>query len=99
MLCAAVFGAEQMKVPLLAGRKPFSVVSAGHDVLLCAERGNEKAVDHVLAGHHQLDGPADRNMKLVDLSCAFRMLHLPHPLPADDVDDHRVSRRALKVYI
>jgi hypothetical protein len=35
----------------LGGAKPFHGVAAWKDVLLDAESGNVKAVDHVLRGH------------------------------------------------
>ena len=60
-----------------------------------AEIRHEKAVDHVLGGQHQLDGPADRDVQLVDLALPFGMLKLPHPLLADDVNDRGVVRGAI----
>ena len=67
-------------------------VAAGHRVLLDAERGHVEAVDHVLGGHGQLHRAADRHVQLVDLALAVEVLHLPHPLLADDVDLQRVVR-------
>ena len=37
---------------------------------------------------------ADRHVQLVDLALPVRVLDLPHPLLADDVDLHRVRRAA-----
>ena len=76
----------------LGGTKPGGGVAAGKNVLLHAERRNEKAVDDVLRSHDQLDVAADGNMQLIDLALAFRVFELPHPLLCDDVDFGR--RRA-----
>jgi hypothetical protein len=64
---------------------------AGH--LLGAKGRNEKAMDDILRGHDELDGPADRNMQLVDLALSFGMLKLPHPLFRDDVHGDGIVRR------
>ncbi len=48
---------------------------------------------HVLRDQRELDRLVDRNVQRVDLVLAARMLGLPHPLLADDVDIHRVGRR------
>ena len=39
----------------------------------------------------------DRNVQLVDLAQAVRLLQLPHPLLADDVDIKRIQRRTPEV--
>jgi hypothetical protein len=51
-------------------------------------------VDHVLGRHRQPHRLADRDVELVHLAVAIRVLDLPHPLLAGDVDVERVGGRA-----
>ena len=73
-------------VARLGRLEPQRSCSGREHVLLDAEGRHVEAVDHVLGGHRQLDRPADRHVQLVDLALALEVLHLPHPLLADDVD-------------
>ena len=52
VLRAAIFRAEQMIDAGFGGAEPFHGVTAGQHVLLDAESGNIKTVDHVLRGHN-----------------------------------------------
>src|SRR5271169_540310 len=70
---------------------------AGHDVHLYAERGNEKVVDDVFTGEHELDIAAHRDVKFVNLPVAVGLLNFPHPLLADDVDVQSVLRRVAEI--
>jgi hypothetical protein len=56
-------------------------------------------VDHVLAGHGQLDALAQRHVQLVDLALAVRVLRAPHPLFAGDEDLQRVRRGGVHLVI
>ena len=47
-------------------------------------------MDHILRSHHELNGPAGRNMKRIDFFLAAPMLDLPHPLLSDDIDLKRI---------
>ncbi len=97
VLRAAVLGAEEVVLAGLGRREPQRVVAAGNDVRLHAERGDEVAVDDVLGAHDQLHRPPDRHVQLVDLALPVHVLHLPHPLLADDVDLHRARRRTVEI--
>jgi hypothetical protein len=66
--------------------KPHCSVLAGHGILLHAEGWDVKAVNYVLGSDGDLDRASDGNVEFVDLSAAVRMLRLPHPLLADDVN-------------
>ncbi len=66
---------------------------ARHHIVLDAERGDKEAVDHVFGRQREFHGLADGNVQFIDLALATRILELPHPLLADDVDIHRVGRR------
>ena len=57
-----------------------------------AHRGNRKVMDDVFRRHDQLHRPADRHVQLIDFPLAGEVLHLPHPLLADDVDVQRLLR-------
>ena len=76
--------------------KPRRGIAAGQHILLDAEGGNIKAVDHILRGENHLDVAAHGDVKFVDLALTFLVLQLPHPLLGDDIDFGRASgRRAL----
>src|ERR1700685_940652 len=83
--------------PWLRRAEPHRVVVARYDVPLHAEIGNRKIVDDVFAGEDQLDVAAHRNVELVDLAQASRLLRLPHPLLANDIDIKRIERWTPKV--
>src|ERR1700731_1861606 len=74
--------------------KPHRRVAARQYVLLEAEGGNEKAVNHILRGHNELDVLAGGNVKFIDLALPLHVLDLPHPLFRDHIDFRRVSGRS-----
>src|SRR5271169_1620012 len=82
-----------MEAARLRGTEPHSIVMSRHGVHLHAERGDEKVVDDVFTGEHELDVAADGNVQLVDLPAAVGLLNFPHPLLADDVDVQSVLGR------
>ena len=94
---AAVLGAEEVVLAGLCRREPHRVVAAGNDVGLHAERGDEVAVEHILGAHDQLHGAPDGHVQLVDLALPVHVLHLPHPLLADDEDLHRARGRTVEI--
>ena len=73
--------------------EPGRGVAAGQDVLLDAEGGNVKAVDHILRGQDHLYVTAQGHVQFVDLALAFFVLQLPHPLLGDDIDLGGAARR------
>ncbi len=84
----------------LAGRRrrePHRVVATRNHVGLHAERGNEVAVDDILGAHDQLHGTPDGHVQLVDLALPLHVLHLPHPLLADDEDLHRTRGGTVEI--
>ena len=52
-------------------------------------------MEDILRDHRQLNIPARRYMKRIDLVLSARMLRLPHPLLADNIDVHRIGRRVV----
>src|SRR5262249_7859301 len=77
---AAVLGAEEMVASCLCRLEPGCRVAAGNNIGLRPEGRNKVRVDHVLTGHGQPDASVDRDVQLVDLALAVRMLSPPHPL-------------------
>ena len=94
MLGAAVFGAKHLIRAWPCWLEPDLDEPAGNDVCLHAHRRNRKIMNDVFRRHDQLDRPTDRHVQLVDLALPGRMLHLPHPLFADDVNVQRLLGRA-----
>src|SRR5690625_7881590 len=92
MLGAAIFGTEKMEAAGSRRLEPEPCRAAGHCILLDAEGGDEKGVDHILAGKLDHHGTANGHMQGVDLALPARMLDLPHPLLADGADMERVFR-------
>src|SRR2546425_5710329 len=86
MIHAAVFGTEKVITSRFGCFEPFGGVFAGHDVGLDTKGGYEHVVNHILAGHDQFDLATNRNMQLIDFALTSRMLELPHPLFADNVN-------------
>src|SRR5580700_11793618 len=70
----------------LGGAKPFHCIAAGKNVLLDAESGNVKAVDHVLRGHDEFHVTSHRNVQFVDFTLPFGVFHFPHPLLCHDIN-------------
>src|SRR5208282_6862090 len=66
-------------------------VAAGKHVLLHAEGRYVETVDHILRSHDQLHVAADRDVQFVDLTLAFGVFELPHPLFRDDVNLGRIA--------
>src|ERR1700742_1742763 len=99
MVRAAVFGAEQRVCTGLRRLEPKLCVATGNNVLLDSEGRDVEAVYHVLGRHRQLDARADWHVKLVDLALTGLVLELPHPLLRNDVNLHRVSRRAVRLEV
>src|SRR6266446_10992173 len=95
MIHTAVFGAEKMVTSGFGRFEPFGGVFARHDVSLDAKGGHEHVVNHILASHDQFDLLTNRNMQLVDFALASRMLELPHPLLADNVNLQSILRRTI----
>src|SRR6266850_212076 len=86
MTGTAVLSAEKMVLSRSCRLKPHGSVLAGNAVLFDAKCGDVKTVNHVLRCVSNLHGPADRDMELIDFAAPVRMLDLPHPLLADDID-------------
>src|SRR3990167_900186 len=80
MTHTAVLGAENIECPDFGGSKPELGVSAGYQVLLHAERGNEEAVEHVLGLHNEPDGPVVLHVKFVYRLLAVVIIKRPEPL-------------------
>src|SRR6185437_4472699 len=67
---------------------------ARHDVALGRDGGDPEAVNHVIRGHVQRDGPAHREMQLVGGDDALvGVAVLPPPLVPDHLDLERSRRR------
>src|SRR5690349_15125781 len=94
MLGPAVLGAEEMIASGLGGGEPHGIVAAGNNVVFYTEGWDEEAMDDVFRRERQLDWAIHGHMQFVDLALAFRILDFPHPLLADDVEIHRIRRRA-----
>ena len=95
-LRAAILRAEDV---IRSGRRrlePHRRVAPRNHLALDAEVGNREAVEHVLRDHRQLDRTPGRNVQRIDLVLSARMLRLPHPLLADDIDVHRIRRRSCR---
>ena len=95
MIHAAVFRAEKVIASRLRGFKPFRRVLAGHHIGLDAKRRDEDVVNHIFGCHDQFDLAADGHMQFIDLALAGRMLKLPHPLFADDVNFQSILSRPI----
>src|SRR5437899_768334 len=95
MIHAAVFGAEKVITSRFGPFEPFGGVFAGHDVSLDAKGGHEHVVNHILAGHDQFDLLTNWNMQLIDFALTSRMLKLPHPLLADNINFQRILWRTI----
>ena len=95
MIHAAILRAEEVIAPGPGCFEPFTGVLAGHDVGLDAKRRHEQIVNHVFGGHDQFDLAADGHVQFVNLALPGRVLKLPHPLLADDVNLHRVLGRTI----
>ena len=93
VVCAAILRTEEMVAAGFRGTEPHGVVMAGDDVHFHAKRRNEKVVDDVLTGEHELDVAADGNVQFVDFSAAVGLLNFPHPLLADDINVQSVLGR------
>src|SRR5208283_4223767 len=93
VLRPAVLGTEQVVGARLGGVEPEGCITAREHVLLDAEGGHEKAVDHVLRGHDHFDVAADGHMEFVDFALASLVLEFPHPLLRDGVDLGSILRR------
>src|ERR1700745_3225667 len=63
VLSTAVLRAEQVIASRLCRAEPCDRVTAGYNILLDAEFGNEEAVYDILRGQDQLDVTADWNME------------------------------------
>src|SRR5687768_10479972 len=99
MVQSTVLSTEEMVHSRFRRLEPKVRVSPGNDVDLCAKCRNRKVVKHVFGRHRQLDAAAHRNMKLVYLTLTRLVLHLPHPLLADDVDLHRILGHLILVVV
>jgi len=88
-----------MIAPWFGRFEPLGRVLAGNDVSFDTKRRNEDIMNRVLSSHDQLDLAADRHVQLIDLSLSRRVLKLPHPLFADDIDFDRVLRRAIHLEV
>ena len=89
----AVLRAEDMIRSRSRRVEPDRRIASRNYLTLHAEVGDGEAVKHILRDHRQLHRPANRHMQRIDLMLSTRMLRLPHPLLADDIDVHRVGRR------
>ena len=94
-----VLGAEQVVAAGPGHLEPLGGVAARQHVGLHAKLRDVERVDHVFGGHRQADVAPHRNVEFVDLARPRRVLELPHPLLADDVDVHRLARGARHVEV
>ncbi len=94
VLGAAILAAEKMVDADGVGAKPERRVPARDHVGLDAHRGHEERMDDVFRRHLERDGLPARDVKFVDLALAARVLDLPHPLLADDIELHRAGGRS-----
>src|SRR6202035_98606 len=67
---------------------------AGKHVLLDPEGGNIKAVNHILRRHNQFDVASHWNVQFVDLTLAFGVFELPHPLFRHNINFGRIGGRS-----
>src|SRR3989442_15697086 len=86
MIHAAVFGAEKVITSRFGRFEPFGRVFTRHHVSLDARGGHGHVVNHILGGHDQFDLLTNWNMQLIDFALTSRMLKLPHPLLADNIN-------------
>src|ERR1700748_3591789 len=66
--------------------EPRYCVSPGKDVLFNAKCGNIKTVNNVLRRHNHSDVSTYWNVKFIDLTLAFHVLELPHPLLGNGIN-------------
>src|ERR1700694_3890880 len=99
VLGAAILGAKQVVGARLRGLKPDSRIAIGKHVIFHPEGGDEKAVDHILGNHGNLDRPSRGNVKRVDLTLPSGALKFPHPLLANTIEFKRVGWGASLVEI
>src|ERR1041384_4376164 len=79
--------------------KPQRPVLPGNGILLHAKYWKIKAVDDILRRERQFDRSIDRHVQFINLTPAFGMLHLPHPLFADDIDILGAVGRRFSVHV
>src|ERR1700730_9293100 len=96
---AAILRTIQTITAGFCGTEPHGVVVAGDHVHLYAERWHGEIVNYVLAGHYQPDVAVDRQMHLINFLQAIRLLNLPHPLFADDINVQGIAGRMAEVDI
>src|ERR1700722_18947479 len=84
----------------LSRLEPHRGIATRKHVLLDAECGHIKTVDHVLRGHDELDILPGRDVQFVDLVLPLDMLDFPHPLFRNDINFSRIGGRCtlLKKY-
>src|SRR5262245_6226395 len=85
--------------PGLGRSEPGGRISPRHHIGLGSERRDVIRVDHVLAGHGQLDTAAQRHVQFIYLALAVRVLRAPHPLFASHEDLQRVRRVGIHLVI
>src|SRR5262245_40924792 len=85
--------------PGLGRSEPGCRIPPRHNVGLGPERRDVIRVDHVLAGHGQLDTAAQRHVQFIYLALAVRVLRAPHPLFACHEDLQRVLRVGIHLVI
>ncbi len=86
MLDPAELRAFELIAAGAVGLEPEGLELPRHHVVLQAECRDVEAMDHVLRGEDHLHDPVDGDVYGVDLALPARMLDLPHPLLADDVE-------------
>src|SRR5690349_16222220 len=99
MIGAAELGAFELEIAELRRLEPERFVGARHCVVLHAKCRNVEAVNDVLGAEQYAHSLAERKVKRVDLALAARILRLPHPLLADDVELEIGLRRLVKIEI
>src|ERR1700692_2137032 len=83
---AAVLRTIQTITPGFCGTEPHGVVVAGDHIHLYAKRWHGEIVNYVFASHYQPDVATYWQVHLINFFQTIRLLYLPHPLFADDIN-------------
>ena len=99
MLCSTVFSTEEVVTSDFGRLKPGHRITTWNHICLGPKGGNVVRMDHILAGHCQLDATSHRKVERVDLSNSIRMLRAPHPLFPGHEDLKRVFRLLVHIVV
>src|SRR5262252_7114742 len=99
MVLATIFRAEEMVRANPRSVEPDMCIASWNYILLHAKRRHEEAVNDILRRQCQLYIATKWDMQFVNLSLTGRMLRLPHPLFADNLDIKPVAWRLRDVEV